>query len=233
MRLRNVPGSRETIADHPLCFLEENPQAGNWHTIFGNNNPIRIEVGMGKGQFITTLAQQNPDINYIGIERYSSVLLRAVEKYEEFCGRDIVPGKEGMELPELIVDPELSNIRFVCMDAGLITDAFVPGEVARIYLNFSDPWPKKRHARRRLTSKEFLKRYDQILAKDGRVEFKTDNRDLFAFSLEEVTEAGWTLEASTWDLHHDETMNQGNVMTEYEAKFSSMGNPIHKLIAGR
>ena len=161
------------------------------------------------------------------------MLLRAVEKYEEFCGRDIVPGKEGMELPELIVDPELSNIRFVCMDAGLITDAFAPGEVARIYLNFSDPWPKKRHARRRLTSKEFLKRYDQILAKDGRVEFKTDNRDLFAFSLEEVAEAGWTLEASTWDLHHDETMNQWNVMTEYEAKFSSMGNPIHKLIAGR
>ena len=119
------------------------------------------------------------------------------------------------------------------MDAGLITDAFAPGEVARIYLNFSDPWPKKRHARRRLTSKEFLKRYDQILAKDGRVEFKTDNRDLFAFSLEEVAEAGWTIEASTWDLHHDETMNQGNVMTEYEAKFSSMGNPIHKLIAGR
>lgn len=233
MRLRNIPRAEGVLQAHPIVIKEENNQKGKWNQIFGNDHPIYIEIGMGKGQFLMTLAKQNPDINYIGIERYSSVLLRAVEKYEEFCGRDIVPGKEGMELPELTVDPELSNIRFVCMDAGLITDAFAPGEVARIYLNFSDPWPKKRHARRRLTSKEFLKRYDQILAKDGRVEFKTDNRDLFAFSLEEVTEAGWTLEASTWDLHHDETMNQGNVMTEYEAKFSSMGNPIHKLIAGR
>ena len=233
MRLRNIPRAEGVLQAHPIVIKEENNQKGKWNQIFGNDHPIYIEIGMGKGQFLMTLAKQNPDINYIGIERYSSVLLRAVEKYEEFCGRDIVPGKEGMELPELIVDPELPNIRFVCMDAGLITDAFAPGEVARIYLNFSDPWPKKRHARRRLTSKEFLKRYDQILAKDGRVEFKTDNRDLFAFSLEEVTEAGWTLEASTWDLHHDETMNQGNVMTEYEAKFSSMGNPIHKLIAGR
>ena len=188
---------------------------------------------MGKGQFLMTLAKQNPDINYIGIERYSSVLLRAVEKYEEFCGRDIVPGKEGMELPELIVDPELSNIRFVCMDAGLITDAFAPGEVARIYLNFSDPWPKERHAKRRLTSCQFLERYDKILAPEGTVEFKTDNRPLFEFSLEEVKEAGWVLDASTFDLHHDAKLMEGNVMTEYEEKFSRAGNPIHKMIIHR
>ena len=215
MRLRNIPRADGVIDAHHTVIKKPEEQKGNWNHVFGNEKPIQIEIGMGKGQFILNMAKAHPDVNFIGIERYSSVLLRALEKFDT----------EEYEA--------LTNIRFVCMDAGLITDAFAPGEVARIYLNFSDPWPKKRHARRRLTSKEFLKRYDQILAKDGRVEFKTDNRDLFAFSLEEVTEAGWTLEASTWDLHHDETMNQGNVMTEYEAKFSSMGNPIHKLIAGR
>ena len=215
MRLRNIPRAEGVIQMHRTVIKRPEDQRGCWHQVFGDRHPIYIEIGMGKGQFILNMAKAHPDVNFIGIERYSSVLLRALEKFDT----------EEYEA--------LTNIRFVCMDAGLITDAFAPGEVARIYLNFSDPWPKKRHARRRLTSKEFLKRYDQILAKDGRVEFKTDNRDLFAFSLEEVTEAGWTLEASTWDLHHDETMNQGNVMTEYEAKFSSMGNPIHKLIAGR
>ena len=206
MRLRNVPGSRETIADHPLCFREENPQAGNWHTIFGNDNPIRIEVGMGKGQFITTLAQQNPDINYIGIEKYSSVLVRALEK------------TDAME-----TQPE--NLRFIRM--------FAEHEVDGIYLNFSDPWPKDRHAKRRLTSQTFLGRYNKILKPEGHVEFKTDNKDLFQFSLEQVEPAGWHLDAFTWDLHHNEKLNQGNVMTEYEQKFSSMGNPICKMIISR
>ena len=155
------------------------------------------------------------NINYIGIERYSSVLLRALEKLdsEEYEG--------------------LTNIRFICMDAADISEVFEKGEVEKIYLNFSDPWPKARHARRRLTSKEFFARYDRVLAADGTVEFKTDNRPLFDFSLEQVTEAGWTLNAHTFDLHHDPVMNEGNVMTEYEQKFSSMGNPIHKLIASR
>lgn len=233
MRLRNIPRAEGVLQAHPIVIKEENNQKGKWNQIFGNDHPIYIEIGMGKGQFLMTLAKQNPDINYIGIERYSSVLLRAVEKYEEFCGRDIVPGKEGMELPELIVDPELPNIRFVCMDAGLITDAFAPGEVARIYLNFSDPWPKERHAKRRLTSRQFLERYDKILAPEGTVEFKTDNRPLFEFSLEEVKEAGWVLDASTFDLHHDAKLMEGNVMTEYEEKFSRAGNPIHKMIIHR
>lgn len=200
------------IAESEWVIQESCSQKGKWTKVFGNDHSIRIEIGMGKGKFLHELAKENPEINYIGIEKYSSVLLRAIQKME--------------------TDP-LPNLRFIRMDAEEISEVFAEEEIDRIYLNFSDPWPKKRHARRRLTLKEFLKRYDQILAKDGRVEFKTDNRDLFAFSLEEVTEAGWTLEASTWDLHHDETMNQGNVMTEYEAKFSSMGNPIHKLIAGR
>ena len=214
MRLRNIPGSRETIAEHNLCILEENPQAGKWHEIFGNDHPIHIEVGMGKGQFITTLACQNPQINYIGIEKYSSVLVRGLEKMD------------AMENP-----PE--NIRFIRMDAENICQMFAEDEVDQIYLNFSDPWPKDRHAKRRLTSREFLKRYDRILKKNGHVEFKTDNKDLFQFSLDEVEPAEWKLDAFTWDLHNDATMNEGNIMTEYEQKFSSMGNPICKMIISR
>lgn len=233
MRLRNIPRAEGVLQAHPIVIKEETNYKGSWSREFGNQNPIHIEIGMGKGQFLLTLARQNPEINYIGIERYSSVLLRAVEKYEEFCGRDIVPAGETDTLPELKINETLSNIRFVCMDAANIADVFATGEVTKIYLNFSDPWPKKRHAGRRLTSRQFFARYDQILERDGNVEFKTDNRDLFQFSLEEVEASGWTLEAHTWDLHHDDKMNQGNVMTEYEMKFSAMGNPIHKLTATR
>lgn len=212
MRLRNIPGADEAIADSPHCIQEPMAEKGRWHLIFGNENPIHIEVGMGKGQFIMQLAKEHPDINYIGIERYSSVLLRALQKME--------------------VEP-LPNIRFLCMDASMITEVFDKEEVAKIYLNFSDPWPKERHAKRRLTSRQFFERYDKILARNGVVEFKTDNDDLFAFSMEEVAEAGWTLDAHTFDLHHDPVLNEGNVMTEYEEKFSSLGHPIHKLIARR
>lgn len=214
MRLRNVPGSRETIAEHKLCILEENPQAGNWHKIFGNDHPIFIEVGMGKGQFITTLALQHPDINYIGIEKYSSVLVRALEKTD-------------------VMETLPANLRFIRMDAENICSMFEKDEVDRIYLNFSDPWPKDRHAKRRLTSQEFLKRYDKILKRNGQVEFKTDNKGLFQFSLEQAEPAGWRLDAFTWDLHHDEELNKGNVMTEYEQKFSALGNPICKMILSR
>lgn len=215
MRLRNIPGADDVIKRHPIAVKQEKEYKGKWNTLFENQNPIHIEIGMGKGQFILTLAKQNPEINYIGIERYSSVLLRALEKYdtEEFC--------------------ELSNVRFICMDAMELPEVFELGEVGKIYLNFSDPWPKARHARRRLTSTVFFEQYNKVLAKEGVVEFKTDNRPLFEFSLEQVGEAGWKLLGSTFDLHHDEKMNAGNVMTEYEEKFSSKGNPIHKLIATR
>ncbi len=215
MRLRNIPGAKDVIDNHPVAIKNEKEQKGRWKEVFGNDNPIYIEIGMGKGQFLLTLAKQNPDVNYIGIERYSSVLLRALEKFdtEEYC--------------------ELPNIRFICMNAFELPDVFEYGEVAKIYLNFSDPWPKARHADRRLTSTKFFAQYDKVLAKEGVVEFKTDNRLLFDFSLEQVEEAGWKLLAHTFDLHHDESMNAGNVMTEYEEKFSSMGNPIHKLIAIR
>lgn len=212
MRLRNVPGSREAIAESSLSINEPQQLKGKWTEEFGNNNPIRIEIGMGKGKFITQLALENPDVNYIGIEKYSSVLIRAIEKCEEI---------------------EVPNLRFIRMEAEYICDVFDKNEVDRIYLNFSDPWPKDRHAKRRLTSKQFFERYDVILKPDGIVEFKTDNDLLFEFSLEQVPEAGWNLVAQTWDLHHDEELVQGNVMTEYESKFSAMGNPIHKLIANR
>ena len=214
MRLRNVPGARETIIENQFSIQQPEQMKGKWHEVFQNDHPIHIEVGMGKGQFITTLAQQNPNINYIGIEKYSSVLVRALEK------------TDAME-----TQPE--NLRFIRMDAENICNMFAKHEVDGIYLNFSDPWPKDRHAKRRLTSQTFLGRYDKILKPEGHVEFKTDNKDLFQFSLEQVEPAGWHLDAFTWDLHHDETLNQGNVMTEYEQKFSSMGNPICKMIISR
>lgn len=214
MRLRNIKGSREIIGASTYVVHEEETKAGTWHEIFGDDHPIYIEVGMGKGQFIMELAKRHPENNYVGIEKYSSVLLRALEKMDR-----------EEEAP--------SNLVFIRMDAENIEKVFAKSEVAGIYLNFSDPWPKDRHAKRRLTSTAFFSRYDRILKKDGHVEFKTDNRPLFEFSLEAVKEAGWNLEAYTFDLHHNEEMNEGNIMTEYEQKFSSQGNPICKLIANR
>ena len=212
MRLRNIKGSKEVIAASPYVVQNPEDYKGKWSELFHNNHPLHIEIGMGKGRFIMDTAALHPDINYIGIERYSSVLLRALQKVEQ--------------------NP-LPNIKFICMDAADVAEVFAKDEVDRIYLNFSDPWPKDRHAKRRLTSRQFFARYDQILKKEGHLEFKTDNQDLFTFSLEEVPEAGWKLDASTRDLHHDPVLSEGNVMTEYEEKFSFKGNPICKLIASR
>ncbi len=207
-----MTGSREMIADSRFVVHEPFENKGKWNQVFGNDQPIQIEIGMGKGRFMMDLAAANPNINYIGIEKYSTVLLRAIQKMEENA---------------------LPNLRFIRMDAEDICEVFDKGEVAKIYLNFSDPWPKDRHAKRRLPSRQFLERYDAILAKDGRIEFKTDNTDLFDFALEEIEPAGWQLEAATRDLHHDEKMLAGNIMTEYEEKFSSLGNPIYKYIIYR
>lgn len=211
MRLRNVRGAREALQESDFTVNEPSEYRGKWLELFENNNPLHIEIGTGKGRFLMTLAEQNPDINYVGIEKFSSVLIRAIEKQRELA---------------------LPNLYFIRMDAENIEEVFAEEEVDRIYLNFSDPWPKDRHAKRRLTSKQFFARYDKILDKNGRVEFKTDNRDLFDFSVESVKEAGWNLSAVTYDLHNSD-MNEGNIMTEYEIKFSEMGNPIHKLIANR
>ena len=165
MRLRNIPRAQEEIDASPVAIKDEKNHRGKWAEVFGNEHPIHIEIGMGKGQFILELAKRNPEINYIGIERYSSVLLRALEKFstEEY--------------------EELQNIRFICMDAAELDEIFASEEVEKIYLNFSDPWPKARHARRRLTSTRFLSVYEKVLVEEGVVEFKTDNRPLFEFSL--------------------------------------------------
>lgn len=208
MRLRNVPGSRDMIAESPFTIKEETKCKGKWKEIFGNDHPLFIEIGMGKGQFITTLAKENPDNNYIGIEKYSSVLVRAIEKQEE---------------------EKLPNLYFIRMDAENIAEVFDKEEVKGIYLNFSDPWPKDRHAKRRLTSVQFLARYEQILEKGGHVIFKTDNRPLFDFSLEQLQEApNWELLNHTFDLHHSEYVD-GNVMTEYETRFVEKGNAICRM----
>lgn len=212
MRLRNIAGSREAITESDYVIHEPKTCKGRWKEIFGSDHPIRVEIGMGKGRFIMDLAKMNPDINYVGIEKYSSVLIRGIQKME--------------------AEP-LPNLFFIRMEAEEITEVFDHGEVERIYLNFSDPWPKDRHAKRRLPSREFLRRYDEILVKDGVIEFKTDNEDLFQFALDELEPAGWHLDRMTRDLHHDEEMMQGNVMTEYEERFSSMGNPIFKYIISR
>ena len=212
MRLRNITGSEEVIANSEYVIHE--PAKSNWKNIFGNDRPVYIEIGMGKGRFIIDNALKYPEINFVGIEKYSSVLLRALQKLDAM---ENVP----------------SNLRFLCIDAKEITEYFDKGEVDRIYLNFSDPWPKDRHAKRRLPSRQFLSLYDVILKKEGTLEFKTDNRGLFDFAVEELEPAGWKADALTYDLHKDEAMYKDNIMTEYEEKFSSMGNPICKYIISR
>lgn len=216
MRLRNVKGSQERILESPYTIQTDGTDgkdySGLWHkNIFGNEHPIHIEIGMGKGQFITQLAKRHPEINYIGIEKYSSVLVRALDKRETL---------------------EWNNLIFLRMDAEDIDSYFAKGEVGGIYLNFSDPWPKDRHAKRRLTSGNFLKRYDSILQKDGFVQFKTDNRPLFDFSLEELKENNWIADEISYDLHKNGPA-PGNIMTEYEEKFYQLGNPICRFLAHR
>ena len=212
MRLRNVAGSRETIGASRFVIHEPKEYKNHWKKLFDNSNPIHIEIGMGKGRFIIDMARLHPEINYIGIEKYSSVLVRGIQKMEE---------------------QELPNLYFIRMDAEEITEVFGHGEVEKIYLNFSDPWPKDRHAKRRLPSREFLRRYNEILSKDGNLEFKTDNQDLFTFAIGELEPAGWNLDKVTYDLHHDEVMMEGNVMTEYEERFSAKVNPIYKYVISR
>lgn len=213
MRLRNVKGAREKISASVSVIDEPKEYKGKWSELFGNDNPIYIEIGMGKGKFIIENAINNSNINYIGIEKFSSVLVRAIERKEDNQN-------------------DLSNLVFLRFDAEYIEDIFENEEVDRIYLNFSDPWPKDRHAKRRLTSKEYFKRYDNILSKDGKVIFKTDNKDLFDFSLEQIDIAGWKLINMTNDLHNSEYVN-GNIMTEYEERFVNEGIPINRLEAMR
>lgn len=210
-RLRNIPGARERIAESPLVIQEPEQHRGHWRAAFSKEAPLFVEIGAGKGKFLTGMAAAHPENNYLGIEMYSAVLLKAVQRAE---GQEALP-----------------NLRFLRFDATEIASIFAPGEAAGIYLNFSDPWPKDRHAHRRLTSDRFLARYEQILSPGGRLEFKTDNLALFDYSLEMLRERGWLLLACTRDLYGEQELLAGNVASEYEEKFSGRGNPICKLIA--
>ena len=213
MRLRHIPEADDAILAHHKCIKNPEKYYNSWSDLFGNNNPIHIEIGMGKGQFLIEMALLHPDINFIGIERYSSVLYRATQKYDS-------------------LEEKPSNLFMILSDAKELASYFAPGEVSVIYLNFSDPWPKKRYAKRRLTSPVFLSIYSQLLSSGSEIQFKTDNRGLFEYSLKTIAESPlFDLCHISFDLHHDETMNDGNVMTEYEEKFSALGNPIYKLTA--
>ena len=207
MRLRNKPWAKDALAAHPEMVIQ-NPAEwkGRWHERFGNNNPIHIEIGSGKGQFVSGMARQNPNINYIGIEIQESVLVVALEK---------------------ALAADVPNLQLLHVNGGQVTDYFEDGEVDQIYLNFSDPWPKKRHAKRRLTHESFLVGYEKVLPPFGELHFKTDNRGLFEYSLASFSQFGLVLKQVWLDLHQVEFL--GNVMTEYEEKFSAKGHPIYRV----
>ena len=211
MRLRKVKGAAETIAANPHIVIPNGKELkGNWQSVFEKKQPLYIEVGMGKGQFVIGMAQKNPDMNFIGIEKFDSVMVRALEKVQE-AG-------------------ELPNLKLLKIDAEELTEVFEENEVTGVYLNFSDPWPKPRHAKRRLTHENFLKLYQTIMIEDGAIRFKTDNRLLFEYSLVSVSQYGMTLKDVALDLHQRQDLDW-NVMTEYEQKFSAKGQPIYRLEA--
>lgn len=214
MRLKNNPKAKDFIINSKICISHPEDYKGSWKSSFSNNNPIYLEIGCGKGQFLTALSISNPNIFYLGIEQYESVLYSAVKKSLNHT--------EG----------GVNNLRFLCVKAENLLDCFEKGEIDRIYLNFSDPWPKKRHSKRRLTSDRFLPIYDNILASNALIEIKTDNENLFEYSLESISEyPRFEIIDSTRDLYNTTSLLENNVPTEYETKFHSMGNSIYKIIA--
>lgn len=205
MRLKKVKGASEKIEKSPYLIKNPNEYKGKFKKLFNNLNPIRVEIGMGKGNFIINNAIKNPDINFIGIEKYDSVLVRAIEKLENL---------------------DLPNLKLICMDASNINEIF-DNEIDLVFLNFSDPWPKKRHTNRRLTSKVFLEKYDNIFKNDRKIILKTDNRKFFEYSVTSFSEYGYKIIDISLNL--DEDNDPLNIKTEYEEKFSSKGMPIYKL----
>lgn len=202
MRIRNIKNADELIYESP--YLIKNPYLyiGEYKTkVFKNNNPIHLEIGMGKGNFIIDMAKNNPDINFIGVEKYSSVASVAIKKIRE-------------------IKPD--NLRILIMDAKNLEE-ILKGKVDTIYLNFSDPWPKDRHAKRRLTARNFLESYDKLFKGSPHIVMKTDNDNLFQYSLESFKEYGYKINKISYDLH-SETLD--NVETEYEEKFSKEGIKI-------
>lgn len=204
MRLRNIKGAKEKLESFDKCFVEERPKSG-WKNLFENDAPLHVEFGMGKGGFITGMAKQNPHINYIGVDAKVPIVYKAIRK-------------AGEELPK--------NLYFLQANVMNAKEYFNDGEIDRLYLNFSDPWPKKRYAKRRLTHRNFIKLYEELLIKEGEIHFKTDNRSLFEFSLNEFAALDLKLSNITLDLHNSEF--EGNIMTEYEEKFSKKGQNIYR-----
>lgn len=216
MRLRHIPEADEFVSQSSITVSNPESLKGRWSSAFQKAQPTFLEIGMGKGQFIIKMALAHPDCNYIGIERYSSVLMRAIQHLLSM----------GDDAPD--------NLLFISGDASDLPLFFESGEISGIYLNFSDPWPKKRHAKRRLTSKRFRDIYYTLLLPGSAIEFKTDNSSLFDFSLDEFkNDPRYEISEITYDLHNDSRLSAGNITTEYEDKFSSSGNPIKKLIAIR
>lgn len=217
MRLRHIKGCEDFITDAKECIREDKAIAlkGKIQNIFDIRRPLQIEIGMGKGQFIRNMAIKHPDINFIGVERYESVLMKAVQR------------KRNLE-----TDKTIDNLKFLCANARKLAEIFEVGEADKIFLNFSDPWPKDRHADRRLTSPYFLDIYDRILKSDGVIEFKTDNVGLFEYSLKVIKDSKWRLDFCSFDFH-SEKESEENIMTEYEEKFAGQGNKICKMIISR
>lgn len=210
MRVKHKKWADPLIAAHPEMMIEDAPQyKGKWQTRFAKEQPLHLEVGMGKGQFIIGMAMAHPEINFIGLEIQRTVAAIALKK---------------------ALEKELPNLQLICGDGGDLAEYFAPGEVSKMYLNFSDPWPKKRHAKRRLTYKTFLASYRNILQEHGAVELKTDNMGLFEFSLASMNNFGMHFDGVWLDLHNSPE-NEHNVETEYEQKFAAKGQPIYKLTA--
>lgn len=206
MRLRNKPWAKEKLLQYPQYVVHEPEQhRGKWNELFAAGQPLHIEIGTGKGRFITEMAKANPGINYIGIELQESVIVSALDR---------------------LIEAELPNCKLMNVNAAELGKYFAPGDVDRIYLNFSDPWPKSRHEKRRLTYKSFLSVYGEILVDHGEIHFKTDNQGLFEYSLMSFSQYGLLLKFVSLDLHNSGF--EGNIMTEYEEKFSSRGNRIYR-----
>lgn len=204
MRLRKVKNALEKINEYPNIVIQ-NPilNKGKWKEIFNNDNPIYLEIGMGKGKFIIEHAKRNPNINYIGLEKEESVLVRALEK---------------------VIDDNINNLIYIQFDAFELSNIFANNEITKIFLNFSDPWPKSKHAKRRLTCNKILDNYRQVLNNKGTIEMKTDNRKLFEYSLLEFISNGLTIKDLSLNLHEDK---EDIITTEYEDKFIAKGNVIY------
>ena len=234
MRLRGRKGIRENLEQQPeLVVLDPKQYKGRWSELFGNDRPIHVELGMGKGQFISGMSVKYPDVNFIGMDMYDELIRRGSEKVRAIHGHVDQEAADASNEADRAVEATPAgegisfNVRLALGNVEQIEEIFAPGEIERIYLNFSDPWPKKKHARRRLTHPRFLNKYSSILNKNGEIHFKTDSRSLFQFSLNSFAATGLQMNDISLSLHED-GINEKHVMTEYEGKFVGKGMPIHR-----